>query len=122
MMDLGATVCTARAPKCLICPLQPWCAAAPIDVASLAERARRHAPRRSPQESLPFERTTRFLRGRIVDRLRDLPGGAVLSVDRLVADLTGVVPADRLVELVPTIDALERERIVTREESGIRLR
>lgn len=122
MMDLGATICTARAPKCLICPLQPWCVAAPIDVASLGERARTHAPRRSPQESLPFERTTRFLRGRIVDRLRDLPGDAVLSVDRLVADLTGAVPADRLVELVPTIEALERERILTREESGIRLR
>ncbi len=27
MMDLGATVCTARAPKCLICPLAPDCAA-----------------------------------------------------------------------------------------------
>ncbi|MDE1915196.1 MAG: A/G-specific adenine glycosylase [Sphingomonadales bacterium] len=27
MMDLGATVCTPRSPKCLICPLAPWCAA-----------------------------------------------------------------------------------------------
>jgi A/G-specific adenine glycosylase len=26
MMDLGATVCTPRAPKCLICPVSPWCA------------------------------------------------------------------------------------------------
>lgn len=27
MMDLGATVCTPRSPKCLICPVAPWCAA-----------------------------------------------------------------------------------------------
>jgi A/G-specific adenine glycosylase len=27
MMDLGATVCTPRSPKCLICPVSSWCAA-----------------------------------------------------------------------------------------------
>lgn len=27
MMDLGATVCTPRSPKCLICPLATWCTA-----------------------------------------------------------------------------------------------
>jgi len=26
MLDLGATVCTARAPSCDRCPLRPWCA------------------------------------------------------------------------------------------------
>lgn len=26
MMDLGATVCTTRAPRCLLCPLAEWCA------------------------------------------------------------------------------------------------
>jgi A/G-specific adenine glycosylase len=25
MMDLGATVCTPRAPQCLLCPLYKWC-------------------------------------------------------------------------------------------------
>ncbi len=40
LMDLGATVCTARAPKCLVCPLRDACAAAPIDPARLAARAR----------------------------------------------------------------------------------
>jgi len=27
MMDLGATICTTRAPRCLLCPLRPHCAA-----------------------------------------------------------------------------------------------
>lgn len=122
MMDLGATICTTRAPKCPICPLAPSCAAAPVEAATLGQRARAHAPRRSPQESLPFVRTTRFLRGRIIDRLRDVCGGDVLAVSALIADLAAVIPAERLGELEPTVAALEREGIVTREESGIRLR
>ena len=87
MMDLGATICTARAPKCLLCPLQKLCAAAPIDAAAL-ERARvRHARTRSPQEAIPFERSRRYARGRIIDRLRDLPEGARISLLDLHADL-----------------------------------
>ncbi len=27
MMDLGATICTTRMPRCLLCPLRPYCAA-----------------------------------------------------------------------------------------------
>jgi len=27
LMDLGATICAPRAPRCLLCPLAPWCAA-----------------------------------------------------------------------------------------------
>ncbi|HEX8555002.1 MAG TPA: A/G-specific adenine glycosylase [Sphingomonas sp.] len=27
MMDLGATICTPRAPRCMLCPLRPGCAA-----------------------------------------------------------------------------------------------
>ncbi len=30
MMDLGSSICTARTPACLVCPLQAWCAAAPL--------------------------------------------------------------------------------------------
>jgi hypothetical protein len=30
---------------------------------------------------MPFERTTRWLRGRIVDRLRDIPGGVPVALD-----------------------------------------
>ena len=31
LMDFGATVCTARKPKCLVCPMRPQCAAHPFD-------------------------------------------------------------------------------------------
>jgi A/G-specific adenine glycosylase len=28
VMELGARICTAKAPSCLLCPVQPWCVAA----------------------------------------------------------------------------------------------
>jgi A/G-specific adenine glycosylase len=121
MMDLGATICTARSARCLVCPLRIACAAAPVDSGRLAELARAHAPRKPKQSALPFERTTRFLRGRIVDRLRDVASGDALSIDVLERDLAAVVPADRLHEIPDVLDALVRDGIVTRVAARVRL-
>ena len=121
MMDVGATICTARAPKCLICPLLSGCMAAPVDAAALALRASKGA-RRSPQESIPFERTTRFLRGRIVDRLRDVPRGEAMHVDDLIAFLATIVPADRLEEIPVIADALERDGMIEQIAGALRLK
>jgi A/G-specific adenine glycosylase len=120
MMDLGATICTARAPKCLLCPLTRWCAAAPVDPARLAARAKA-AARRSPQEALPFERTTRFLRGRIVDRLREVPPRGALTLAQLQRDLAPVIPPDRLGEVAAVVAALVADGIVTDDAGGVRL-
>ncbi|HEX3469103.1 MAG TPA: A/G-specific adenine glycosylase [Candidatus Elarobacter sp.] len=121
MMDLGATLCTARAPKCLVCPLREACAAAPIDPAGLAAAARRYAPRKAPQNGVPFAQTDRFLRGRIVDRLRDVPASESLALDTLREDLATIVPADRLHDIPGVVEALVRDGIVTRVATSIRL-
>jgi A/G-specific adenine glycosylase len=121
MMDVGATICGARAPKCLLCPLRADCAAAPVDAAALAALADR-TRKRSPQESIPFERTTRFIRGRIIDRLRDVPRGEALHVDELIASVADVVPPDRIVEIPAIADALERDGIIECRDSLMRLR
>jgi A/G-specific adenine glycosylase len=120
MMDLGATLCTARAPKCLLCPLVATCAAAPIDPARLADAAKQHV-RRTPQESLPFVRTTRFLRGRIIDRLRDVTAPGALRLDELARDLHATVPADRIDEIPSVVSALIAEGIIAGDERGVRL-
>jgi A/G-specific adenine glycosylase len=122
LMDLGATLCAARSAKCLVCPLRDQCAAAPVDATLLAERVRRHARRRPPQNALPFERTTRFLRGRVIDRLRDVASGQVLALDVLTRDLAQCVPPDRLSEIPSVVDALVRDGIVMRDASSVRLR
>jgi A/G-specific adenine glycosylase len=121
MMDLGATICTARAPKCLLCPLRDRCAAAPIDATTLARAARRYAPPRSTQNAIPFERTTRFLRGRIIDSLRDVSASESISEAMLTYLLAEIVPYDRLGEIPSVVDALVREGIVVRIGQTVRL-
>jgi A/G-specific adenine glycosylase len=121
MMDLGANICTARAPKCLICPLREVCEAAPIDARELAERARLHAPRRGPQSSMRFEETTRFLRGRIIDRLRGLEGKDCISLLDLHADLGPLIGGRDAGEVAEVVEALAREGLVGVDTRGIRL-
>lgn len=120
MMDLGATICTARAPKCLLCPLKPACAAAPIDASGLEEARVRNSRKRSPQENIPFEQTTRYARGRIVDRLRELPAGKRISLLDLHDDVTSRI-GRTAEELEALITALERDGVVTTRGKAVAL-
>ncbi|MEM9797193.1 MAG: A/G-specific adenine glycosylase [Pseudomonadota bacterium] len=49
LMDLGATICTPRAPSCLICPLSQGCAARAADMAETF-------PRKAPKRPKPSRR------------------------------------------------------------------
>jgi A/G-specific adenine glycosylase len=121
MMDLGAALCTARAPKCLLCPLRAECAAAPIDAGRLESARRASARQPSPQNAIPFEHSRRYARGRIVDRLRDLSPGERVSL----LDLHAAVPAvsGRSIEEVrELVAALERDGLVTSDGNLVALR
>ena len=121
LMDLGATLCSARAPKCLLCPLVSACAAAPVDAAGLAARAAEHAPRRTPQERLRFEATTRYVRGRVIDRLRALPAHERISFVDLHGDLAPHLEEHDAAALESAVAALERDGVVERGAEGLRL-
>jgi len=121
LMDLGATLCTARAPKCLLCPLLQSCAAAPIDAPTLAARAAAHAPVKSPQAKLPFEASRRFARGRIVNRLRELAPHERVSALVLAADLEATLAHHDGVAIEATIAALVRDGIVEVHDGTVRL-
>jgi len=121
LMDLGATLCTARAPKCASCPLRSVCVAAPVDSASLARLSKANARARSPQERLRFEATSRFVRGRVVDRLRALPAGQRISLLDLYSELEGALTHHDAAALDAVVAALERERIVEEVDGGLAL-
>lgn len=109
LMDIGAAFCRPHQPRCDDCPLRPTCAYA-------AEAARKPpavpVTGKSPERprALPFELTTRWLRGRIVDRLRDASDDAwvrfeepigkhdVPAVERAIAQLA----RDGLIEVDPS--------------------
>jgi A/G-specific adenine glycosylase len=67
LIEFGALQCTARKPACIICPLSAQCAAYPQIQGALA------VARTRPRSAERFETSSRYYRGRIVERLRDLP-------------------------------------------------
>ena len=66
LMDLGATLCTSRSPRCEPCPLQALCPSA-----HTVQHDRRKPTRREPgRNGVP----NRIYRGRVVEVLRNLNG------------------------------------------------
>jgi A/G-specific adenine glycosylase len=97
LMELGATVCTARAPACDACPAascrshgQP----------AIAPTARRRA------ERVRFEDTDRYVRGRVV--------AALVAGETLPS---GIEPA----RLERALAGLERDGLVVRDGEAVRL-
>ncbi len=121
MMDLGASLCTARAPKCLLCPMRASCAAAPIDPATLEAARAANAKPRSPQEALRFENSTRYARGRIVDRLRELPPGGAISLLDLHREVAPLLPGRPVEDVDELVAALERDGLVARRGERVAL-
>ncbi|HEV7605296.1 MAG TPA: hypothetical protein VGO15_10040 [Candidatus Limnocylindrales bacterium] len=79
LMDLGATLCRPREPLCDACPARALCryAQAPAVARTAGDRVGK-APRAGTGPAMareipaPFRSTSRWLRGRILDRLREL--------------------------------------------------
>ncbi len=103
MMDLGATVCTARAPKCAVCPLRDICASYPCAGDDVKKR---------PQKK--FEGSDRMYRGRVVARLR----GRAYDVDTL-QKLVDLADEERYGRIV---DSLAREGLIVVKNGKLYLR
>jgi len=115
LMDVGATFCRPTAPRCGDCPARNECRYAATAGAAEHVPARGRARRTAAQQPLPFPATSRWLRGRILDRLRDGPGWVELgtpigSHDRAAVEAAlGELAAEGLVERHGT--ALLRARL-----------
>lgn len=115
VMDLGATICRPRSPRCADCPIARWCRSA-----GEARPAKRPEPT-AKRPSVPFESTTRWLRGRILDRLRSADEAAWTTIDgpigghdaAAVTKAVAALASDGLIE----IDA-EGDRLTARLATG----
>ncbi len=106
LMDVGATICRPVAPRCADCPLRPWC--------SFAARGATVPPRARTRGGQPFATTSRWVRGRIIDRLRDATAGEWTRLDGGI----GVHDASAVADAVA---ALERDGLLERhrDEAGL---
>jgi A/G-specific adenine glycosylase len=83
-MDLAATVCTRRLPRCGACPVAAMCHSRGTDGEPARDRSRTIASAvgdAAAPAARPFPATTRWLRGRILARLREAPDGAWTTFD-----------------------------------------
>ena len=77
LMDIGATLCRPLRPACPRCPFARECRLAQGSGATRAPAR----PRRAAEPAAPYASSSRWLRGRIVARLRELPDGEWLAFD-----------------------------------------
>jgi A/G-specific adenine glycosylase len=139
LMDLGALVCKAAAPRCLVCPLRADClartwfepdTAAPPDQRGVAEFRRGYLKGRSAGQhraAPPFVSTDRYLRGRLIDALRCLVSGESIALSALALAATGkALPSgdERAARLVAALEAegmIESVEVEGEGESRYRL-
>ncbi len=111
LMDLGATTCRPRRPHCDACPLAFVCRSRESAEPKAGERLkalRRELDRttRLPAAAKePFETTTRWLRGRIVDRLRATSGESWTTVE-------GPIGGHDALAVTNALSALARDGVV----------
>ena len=103
VMDLAATVCTPRAPRCAECPLRRTCATRGVDAKTGSGSA---APR--------FASTNRWLRGRLLAAVREAPSGAWIEAP------DGLGEHDR-VAVHAALRGLERDGFVELRDGRARL-
>jgi A/G-specific adenine glycosylase len=116
LIEFGALQCTARRPACVVCPLRETCLASGSMQQLLA--VRKSAVRK--ERAMPFETTTRYYRGRIVEALRGLPEGEGegIELSRLGALVREDYSTGDLQWLRALVDGLQRDGLaVVAEES-----
>lgn len=104
-MELGAVVCTARSPRCELCPLTDACAWRAAGYPDTGDTRRRQAR---------FEGSDRQARGAVLKALRDAAPAAV-ALEGVIADWPDARQRDR------AIDSLVADGLAEAEAGALRL-
>ncbi|MEO8581674.1 MAG: hypothetical protein ABI425_03775 [Patescibacteria group bacterium] len=130
LMDFGALICTAKSPLCDACPVSNLCDA---DTAAKHEGFETYAAKLRTAKSIPhrpkktkdyangvalkFEQTDRFLRGRVLDLLREKK----LNKKDLITILSNKFTQFNLTRITENIDRLISEEMIKEENKIISL-
>lgn len=105
MMELGAVICTARAPRCEVCPIAASCAWLQAGRPDTGDRRRRQAK---------YEGSDRQARGGVLHALRHAEGHR-MPADAVLSDWPDAVQRDR------AIDSLIGDGLVEAVDGSLRL-
>lgn len=122
IMELGAVTCTATKPKCTACPLRGFCndyAARLAADHALAPLPSRTVRRVAERKDAPFVGSNRYIRGRIIDYLRQTPTGT--DQPALAAHLITLGLSVDEAKLTAIIAGLARDGLIHLDRHIIRL-
>ena len=114
LMDLGATTRTARAPRCMVCPVAASCR-------SRAGMKRVAVVQRKQEPSL-YGTPDRIYRGRIVECLRGLRDGRSLALETLGPHILPRFSGRNRQWLLRLLNQLERDGLVRIRKNGSTIR
>ena len=124
IMELGATICTAKTPQCPRCPLRAACAdyagrrtadehLLPLPVRSLKKVAEKPAR--------PFIGSNRYFRGRIIDFLRVVPDNGGMPQSALHAAVVALGEPIEAAAFDSIVTKLASDGLVVRDGEAVRL-
>lgn len=105
LMDLGATVCLARSPRCEACPVLRWCSSAARMVRAGVSRT----GRTSRRNGLP----NRIYRGWIVELLRNVNGTRRVRADVLARSVHPAFSSRQERWFKELLSGLQRDGLIT---------
>src|SRR6266508_1708138 len=85
-MDVGSTLCRPQSPRCSDCPVVAFCRFA----ASGSRKPAASKRNRAAAAPRPFRPTNRWLRGRILARLREVDGDGWVVFDDSLGDHSAI--------------------------------
>ena len=121
MMDLGATICIARAPRCGGCPVRTICVSA--DAFETAGRAWEPKAVAERPKIPAYVGSSRYYRGRIVEALRTAEGSiSIKELAGLVISGSGDEAGGRFDERIARlVDSLDKDGLVRSSRGTVSL-
>jgi A/G-specific adenine glycosylase len=121
LMDYGARVCGPR-PKCQECVVANWCASRERYAAPrIAEARPTYRARRAKKPEAPYEGSTRFYRGRIIEALCALSPGGSIAIEELPSIIADGHMAPSVAETRELVSALERHGLAVARRGRVSL-
>ncbi len=116
LMDLGASLCLNRRPRCGECPLRAHCYAVTTFgrvPALVAEQRVPYSPADGKAKAPPFKGSSRYYRGRVLARLRSLDADEGITVAELGPWLKADFNGEDSDWIFGLVQGLERDGLIT---------